>query len=518
MTKLQCDKTLQIMTFCKVIHLRHLSDTLADAEFNQFTLHFIKTCGRNLFLSLICGKFISANNRNPLSIDTQPLDTAISIIQTIIRSRKQIDMTSFKIKLQLLPKTIIGEIASFLSQKDYASLSNTNRSIYMGCNDPPTLQHLNLSKQTKYARFHLQKYIHIKHLEIRLTKFHLLSLPLDGTKILNNLDELTLNGNKNINIDLAHFQSQIAIDLSNVRYLNLKNFGERKSRSKWFSFDTFIKLLSLFPNIEYLTINNANPNIDDNVDKLDINSLLPNLKGIARLCGSWRLLNHIIHSRSSLLQSLIFQYRDGIEIPSNIMFNNLEELCIKLPTLEIINNILNKTPSMILKRINLLQSSQNINDKVNMKQLMADLLIKQSSLESIDIVECQYDFMDSILDGIEKGLYSLQNRKGRLIIKLQFGTKTDITPKSSDTLIKIHRIMTQLKSSKLDDYTLRFVCRGIVDQEWKSQSFFFAQRHNTDFLIRYHHQRWQIRISNLNCNICGDVDYLMSKYCRPYCS
>ena len=109
------------------------------------------------------------------------------------------------------------------------------------------------------------------------------------------------------------------------------------------------------------------------------------------------------------------------------------------------------------------------------------------------------------MDGIEKGLYSLQNRKGALGIRLRFGQTATTIPSSSDTLIKLHRIMLLLKSSKLDDFLLAVHLDGIIDNEWERERFAFHQRHGTEFSIRFN-KHWLIRIHKKGSNMCDGLD------------
>ena len=51
------------MALLQVVKFRSLAQTLTDIEFNQFTAHFVKTCGRDALLSLICDKFLESNNQ-----------------------------------------------------------------------------------------------------------------------------------------------------------------------------------------------------------------------------------------------------------------------------------------------------------------------------------------------------------------------------------------------------------------------------------------------------------------------
>ena len=365
------------MALLKVVKFRSLSKTLTAMEFNQFTADFIKTCGRDALLTALCDKFTNQNNsdQNATTADTQRLDTAINIVHNIIRCRKQMNGKSNKLKLEVLPTAIIGEIASYLPLKDYASLNKTNRLTYIGCNESNTLRYLDLLKLIDYGQIDLTKYIQLNHLKLKLTNFNELSLPTDGSKILPRLTGLTLDADRHTDIDLNHLKSQTAINLSNVSCLKLRAFGQR-IRSKWFSFNTFRSLILSFPNIQYLILNFTNPDFSNNISEFDVNALLPNLKGLAHYNGSWRLFNHIITFAASSLKSLIFRYCERIIIPSNLVFSNLEELCITSPTIEVLNNIVNKTKS--LKRIELYNLPTFINDKLQIKGLIKGLLTAHS--------------------------------------------------------------------------------------------------------------------------------------------
>ena len=67
------------------------------------------------------------------------------IISTIIRSRETDTNNGEDSKrLDTLPRRIIGVCASYLDQMSYAALSVTNRSSYLGCNGPNTLNEVNL--------------------------------------------------------------------------------------------------------------------------------------------------------------------------------------------------------------------------------------------------------------------------------------------------------------------------------------------------------------------------------------
>eukprot|EP01084_Bolivina_argentea_P286153 490839_1 len=58
--------------------------------------------------------------------------TILNIIQT--RKKKPKPIKKQNIKLDSIPKSLIGVIASFLNQKNYINFSKCNRYIYLGCN------------------------------------------------------------------------------------------------------------------------------------------------------------------------------------------------------------------------------------------------------------------------------------------------------------------------------------------------------------------------------------------------
>ena len=135
---------------------------------------------------------------------------------------------------------------------------------------------------------------------------------------------------------------------------------------------------------------------------------------------------------------------------------------------------------------------------------MEQLLTTNLSLGVFAIFEIEYEYMDCIWDGIEKGLYSSRNRKGNMRIKLKFGNGGDTTPKSSDILIKIYRIMMQLKSSNLDNFMFVAIMLDNVDPEWEQQKHIFYKRHKTDFWVEYGVKNyWAILVTNNHCKICG---------------
>ena len=149
-------------SICKVIKFRSIIEALTDTEFDTFISHFRRQCGRNALL--VVGSPFNFKN-NTLSHN---VEIAINIVETIIRSRKKsINISSSNNKkLDTLPCAIIGEIGSYLRQRDHIRLSKCSRSVYIGCNDPNTLRQLNLLQTQNYCPINLEKYLQIENSQL----------------------------------------------------------------------------------------------------------------------------------------------------------------------------------------------------------------------------------------------------------------------------------------------------------------------------------------------------------------
>ena len=221
-----------------------LIDKLSDTEFNEFTALFVKQCGRKALMTpFISQTFINKCNTNHSNDHCKK--KAMKIVQTIIRSSSNDIEPMQESTIQTLPKTIIGEISSYLPQKDYVSLSTTSKLIYIGCNDPNKLQNLDLIKIDNYSAIQLQHYGKLKHLGVRLQQFDQISLPKNQC-ILNGLSSITFDGNGATNAITSSLFFQNALCWTNIKTLQLKSFGGVNG----FQADIFLGLLSLFTGVD----------------------------------------------------------------------------------------------------------------------------------------------------------------------------------------------------------------------------------------------------------------------------
>ena len=111
-----------------------LVSMLSDDEFDAFLRSLTRATGTKLIIQIL------SHHRDP-SFSDQMIQTANLLIQSRDSYQEQ---ESEYLALDLLPKSFIGEIATFLDQKSYASLSRVNTQTYIGCNDPNRLLSVSL--------------------------------------------------------------------------------------------------------------------------------------------------------------------------------------------------------------------------------------------------------------------------------------------------------------------------------------------------------------------------------------
>eukprot|EP01083_Nonionella_stella_P283221 963849_1 len=169
----------------------------------------------------------SPNNQS----DAEEMNTLMSNIILSREKEKEQNKTvvgltdSPNIKLDCLPKRLVGEISSFLSQSDYINLSKTNRFIYMGCNSPNKLLELQLMDVNDYSCINLELYPCIRHLELNLAMFNQLMPSITRPSVLNQLESLRLDSAWQYDFDIDTFLNNNPININNVTQLTFARFS-----------------------------------------------------------------------------------------------------------------------------------------------------------------------------------------------------------------------------------------------------------------------------------------------------
>eukprot|EP01083_Nonionella_stella_P020137 55822_1 len=129
------------MSLTKAIQFRQLLAYLTVQEKSQFLSDFLQSHP----------DVVSAALFHHFAHDSKQIQQVIAINQSLsnlILQRKEkpkrMIASSTKIKLQHLPRALIGYLASFLDERAYFNFSGCNRYTHLGCNTPNALQALTI--------------------------------------------------------------------------------------------------------------------------------------------------------------------------------------------------------------------------------------------------------------------------------------------------------------------------------------------------------------------------------------
>eukprot|EP01084_Bolivina_argentea_P029363 54503_1 len=215
-----------------LIKFRQLNEQLTQEEYEQFLIKAAGLCPRNFIISSIFNQF--NNNRNTVT-DTQQIDVMNNIMHEIIESREPETNNEkediIPINIEYLPKYLIGEIGSFLNQKCYSHFSQCNRTIYINCNKPKTLQHIHIKSKSDYKSINFSEYPMLKQITFKIKSIE--------HKILINMDKPTSLINSLLNTQLAIVRDVSMLILKSVIYKINSNYNTVRK----FQLNTIISLM-----------------------------------------------------------------------------------------------------------------------------------------------------------------------------------------------------------------------------------------------------------------------------------
>eukprot|EP01083_Nonionella_stella_P114888 340066_1 len=314
-------------------------------------------------------------------------------INQIILSRKNKPKSLPKLKLDHVPKQLIGVISSFLPQFDYINFSKTNRFIYLGCNSPNKLHELNLKPIEHYSSIDLTLYPSIHRLALDLSKCNKL---MHGSVVLNELCTLSLNIN-NTDFDIDLFLKHNWVNVNHITYLEFSIFDHVLLSSQW------TKIFSKFPNVQYLKLNCYVDGIDPDILKENY----PNLRGLY-LCvceQSMGKCQHLIDVFGSTLECLSLDRILNLGV-HDINFASLEQLQLRAymhigEGSQIVRDILKTAKNA--KRIGFCVAH-------NDSQIVNTVLSSTKSLQYIEL-QCLPNTFEFVLSGLKDGLYQIKKWK-----------------------------------------------------------------------------------------------------------
>ena len=121
------------MSLVPAVEFRWLAAQLTDVETKTFITEFTAS-NPQLIMQTLGTLFINESEQQ-----TPTIVKCNQTISTIIQSRDSDGVDVDAVKLDSMPRRLVGHCASFLDQKFYSNLSLCNRALYLGCNTPSKL-------------------------------------------------------------------------------------------------------------------------------------------------------------------------------------------------------------------------------------------------------------------------------------------------------------------------------------------------------------------------------------------
>eukprot|EP01083_Nonionella_stella_P049240 131302_1 len=304
------------MSLVKAIHFRKLVTQLTYQERVRFLSTLLDS---HVDLLLTC---LFQHLSKPSQIDrvTDFNQSLLNMIQS--RAEKPKPPCTNNIQLHQLPRAIIGYTASFLEQSDYIRFSLSNRSVFLGCNLPNTLQTLSIPWHINHSWTNLASFPSVKVLSLDPSEFiKAQHNTRSNSPIFNQVTTLTLLANHQREW-VQSFLKQNIVNCDNVTTLECKRFGARSLNMEG---KEILSLLRAFQNLTSLDMFHIH--ITGHITAQDIADLCP---GIVRFKSSHigsDMISDLVKIFARQLKYLnLEQPRRNQFLFGDTVFGNLEQL------------------------------------------------------------------------------------------------------------------------------------------------------------------------------------------------
>eukprot|EP01083_Nonionella_stella_P247837 858834_1 len=477
------------MSLTKAIKFRHLSSKLTREERTRFLSQLVHS-HTDILLTSLFQHLAKPNHIGELNGFNNTLS---DIIQS--REEKPKPLCTTNIKIDQLPMTIIGYVASFLKQQCYCRFSTSNISIYLGCNSPNVLQKLCLNEAKHYSSTKLALFPSVKTLRIDPSKI---------TESQQNMRFDSPNFNQVMTLALAaHYKcgwvrpffNRNIVNCHHVTTLNCQFFGsidDRMGRNE------FLSLLKKFPNVTQLQLHSVE--VTQDVTAQDIAGLCPKLVGL--LLANTRLIGDLVKMFASQLQYLAFYHRTTLDF-GNVVFDQLEELGIFWPRNQLFCDIVKS--AFKLKRLYICYWKE----RTSHDQIKKSITFVMVQCKCLNYMHFSIGYPKaygvnttqfcSVLEGIECGLLKTkQQQRKRLKVCIDVA---GLGFKSSDFVLNIGRVINSFCASNVKDFMLIWQFEGVRDNATLDEVFHALCNLSAHIKVIQSEERFIV--TNKNCKING---------------
>lgn len=493
---------------------KNLLSTLSDEEVDTLFKALRRARGKEFVLKLLCGQH-----------DPSVTADMIQITSNIIQKRENQQQENTKWTLDTLPNSFIGEIASFLDQQSYGSLSGVNSAVYIGCNDPNRLLSVSVKatrSQEQTPAIKIPNLPQIKKLSIFMHE--------DGYSEFEypNHDSLVCSAVETLHISttipaapvpvLNRFIDQNPLVLPRLRTLSLRDLFLDSE-------DSVNRLFTKFHMIWHLVLDSQYIPYDLILPTNLFTESFPKLRSLS-LTACNVLSEGLLRYRGADLVRLELNDFFAQNLLETIDFSNLRELGLgnASQTKCIVDGILKTATN--LKQVRCWLDHPSISASHAVQQTLADnirkLLTHSESLTHYHFeVTNDASALGTVCDAIEMGLHLIQDRKRDI---LSIGVEThDGRLTVSRAVLHISRLLNKLILCKVQEYMLFWqmhheeiedmcehgvgdgICsecstRAATQQKMKDEVKAIIERTNTAELIRAEGGVFIIRNKGSNMN------------------
>ena len=441
-----------------VLRFKHLSVQLSDSEYDIFVSKLWRRLGKEQFSHALCALHMQkqwAVDRVNVQWDVADMMGSMCDIVSEIRKNRESERnpcTAFDITN--LPSSLVGEVASYLSQKSYIALSMTNRKIAVDCNSPNRLQQLNLNRNdtfTEYTHIPMEQFTQIKAVRFKLE--HIAKLQIKSGRAFracNQLQTMIIDGrnSKQHHIDL--FINDLSRCFASIQSLSLCHFGSR-DRATLDSL-RFMKMLAKFEALEHLKLFLVNGT--DGVFFDQIQSICPRITSFAANGSLRQSISPFLISLCPQLDSLCV---DGCSLQNvsiaNCDVSGLKRLCLSALKMPKVRSLLfsNKTLREISWIPNINTTPAPRLKAHDVEDTVKRILIEQPLLEFLYVSTRGH--LEAICNGIHRGMFMIKKRKRK-----QFEIALDVDVReisnAEELLCGITRIIHALGMCNIEEWMI----------------------------------------------------------------
>lgn len=496
-------------TLAPVIRFRSLANELTDKEYEQFLCKATQQFGRDFILKPLFYHFSGMTFNDATN---QILDGAIAIISGIIKDREKASDGNpcTRNDIASLSSALIGEIGSYLNQDDHIAFSTCCRITYIGCNTPCTLRVLNLIGVSDYSSVpSLRYYPQIRELYFKLKKFKELSFPPNSHIFSHHLYSLNIDNEGEADADISGLLQCSTINFDNITHLELIDFSTARNADDgdYFSMDTFLELLLIFPRLWHLYLSSAYFPRFQPEELSKFISALPNLQVFVQNGSSDSTTIQMVASLAPQLQALRCKTNDLHTMPDiikNKTFPALKELEVRavIGAESIFEQIVESAP--MLNRVGL-GFEEDASSAEPFIRCVFPLKTRITEL----FIDSYISKINDVCSGIERGLFEIEQAEhNRKSIQIKILIDCDVKCAAKDIIFQITRIVNRLYLSKIEQYLFLLSFYEYDDylpdeSEWEETIKSFIESNNERFDIFL--DGMNMIVSNKDCTLGGCI-------------